>query len=117
MALPVITAVAIPFPAGVAAVDLTTHGALLAVALSAGQTAPGAMLTINIAVDQATPADYQPVMVNSAPGGVYPRPLQIPVGLGGYFAIPAEAQNLPAKIQLQLQNAGAASSVSIVTTT
>lgn len=117
MTTPVVTAVAIPFPAGVAAVDLTTHGALLAVALSAGQSAPGAVLTINVAVDQATPADYQPVMVNSAPGGVYPRVLQIPIGLGGYFPIPLDVQNLLAKIQLQVQNAGAATSVSIVTTT
>lgn len=117
MTTPVVTAVAIPFPAGVAAVDLTTHGALLAVALSAGQSAPGAILTINVAVDQATPTDYQPLMINSAPGGVYPRALQIPIGLGGYFPIPLEAQNLLAKIQLQVQNAGANTSVSIVTTT
>lgn len=117
MTLPVVTAVAIPFPAGVAAVDLTTHGALLGVFLTDGQVAPEAVLTVSVAANQAGPANYQPVMVNSAPGGVYPRPLQIPVGLGGYFPIPAEAQNLPAKIQLQLQNAGAASSVSIVTTT
>jgi hypothetical protein len=100
----------------VANVALNAAGAaLLGVFLTAGQNAPDAVLTINVAADQATPADYQPLMVNSAPGGVYPRALQIPIGLGGYFPIPAECQNLPAKIQLQVQNAGAATNVSIVT--
>lgn len=102
----------VPFPAGVAAATLT--GALLAVALAPGFTAPGATLTIGVPIDQSTPTDYQPLMVNSAPGGVYPRPLVIPIGLGGYFPIPLEAQNLPANIQVQVQNAGATVSVSLV---
>lgn len=102
----------VPFPAGVAAATLT--GALLAVALAPGFSAPDATLTINVPIDQSTPADYQPVMVNSSPGGVYPRALVIPIGLGGYFPLPSECQNLPANIQVQVQNAGAAVSVSLI---
>jgi len=113
VAVPVVTAVSVPFPAGVAAATLA--GALYGVMFDATQNAPEAVLTINVATNQATPTDYEPVMVNSAPGGVYPRPLQIPIGQGGFFPLPPEAQNLPAKIQLQVQNAGAAVSVQLVT--
>lgn len=113
MTLPVVTAVSVPFPAGVAAATLT--GALYGVLFDATQNAPEAVLSINVATNQGAPGDYEPLVVNSAPGGVYPRPLQIPIGQGGYFPIPLEAQNLPAKIQLQVQNAGETVSVQLVT--
>lgn len=112
MALPVVTAVAVPFPAGVAAATLT--GALFGVLFDATQNTPEAVLTINVAGNQATPADYAPVTVFT-PGSGYPRPLAIPIGLGGFFPLPPELQNLPAKVQLQVQNAGANVSVQLVT--
>lgn len=111
MTLPVTTAVSVPFPAGVASATLT--GALLGVSLASnvGQ-APDAVLTINVATDDS-PGDYVPLMVFTAGSG-YPRPLVLPIGQG-YCPLPADCQNLPADIQLQVQNAGATVSVNLVT--
>lgn len=98
MALPAASAVNVTFPGGVAAVTLT--GSLLGFSLNTANL-PLAELTVQVAADQATPADYRPVMV----GG---KPLVLPIGRGGYFGIPPEVQQLPAKIQLTLTNFGAA---------
>jgi hypothetical protein len=96
----------------VAAATLT--GALYGVLFDATQDTPNAVLTINVAGNQAAPADYDPAMVFTSGSG-YPQPLTIPIGLGGFFPLPPELQNLPAKIQLQVQNAGANVSVQLVT--
>lgn len=101
-----VTPVDIPFPAGVA--DVSLSGSLIGVFLAAGQNAPEAIVTVAVAADQTMLTDFQPVMIHG-------RPLQFPIGLGGYYPIPLEAQKLPANIQLQVQDAGAATSVSIVT--
>jgi hypothetical protein len=112
MTSPVVTAYTVPFPAGVVDVALTPGALLYAAYLTTEGSAPDAVLSI--AVEDSNGV-YRPLMVNSSPGGVYPRPLAIPIGLGGYFPLPPELQNLPANIQLQVQNAGAATSVSLVT--
>jgi hypothetical protein len=101
-----VTPVAIPFPASVA--DVSLSGSLIGVFLTAGQNAPEAIVTIAVPADQTMLTDHQPVMVNN-------RPLEFHIGPGGYFPIPLEAQALPANIQLQVRNAGAATSISIVT--
>jgi hypothetical protein len=99
----------IPFPAGVFAVTLA--GTLVGVLLSTDL--PDAVLTLQVA-DQNS--EYHPVMVPSAPGGAYPRALEIPVGLGGFFPIPLAVQAaLPTDIQLTLTNAGADAVVELFT--
>lgn len=112
MTVPVTTnAVSVPFPAGVAAATLAglVYGAYLT--NNVGQ-APEAVLTINVASSSA-PGDYLPLMVFT-PGSGYPRPLVLPIGQG-YCPFPPECQNLPPNIQLQVQNAGATVSVTLVT--
>jgi hypothetical protein len=111
MTSPVATAYTVPFPAGVADVALTPGALLYGAYLTSEGSAPDAVLTI--AVEDSNGA-YRTLMVFT-PGSGYPSPLAIPIGLDGYFPLPIEVQNLPANIQLKVQNAGAATSVSLVT--
>jgi hypothetical protein len=113
MSLPVVTNINVPFPAGVAAATLT--GALYGVLFDSAQATPSAVLTISVAANQGVPSDYVPLIVDGAQTGSYITALQIPVGRGGFFPLPIEMQNLPVKIQLQIQNAGIAVNVQLVT--
>lgn len=110
MALPTAQSVVVPFPAGVAAVATSPTGIVTGIMLAAGQNLPDAIATVLVAADQATPADYQPIMIRVGASMV---PLQFAIGLGQYFAFPPEAQNLPVKLAIQVQNAGAAATVEL----
>lgn len=105
MALAVNT-VTVPFPAGVVAATLA--GTLVGVCLKTVPL-PRAELQVLVAADQATPADYRPVMVGNVP-------LSLPVGNGGYVAFPQNIIPPLAKVQVALTNYGGASAdVDLVT--
>jgi hypothetical protein len=96
-----VTAVTVPFPAGVVAATLA--GTLQGVALAAGVSAPRAELQVLFALDQATPANYVPA-VDPATG----RPINLPVGSGDFVAFPQNIIPPLAKIQVALTNYGGA---------
>lgn len=102
-----VTPVVVPFPAGVVAATLA--GTLQGVAL-ATPGLPNAALSVLVALDQATPANYVPV--TDANG----KPLVLPVGNGGYIPFPQNVVPPLTKIQVALTNFGAASAtVDLVT--
>lgn len=102
-----ITAVTVPFPAGVVAATLA--GTLQGVSLTTAGL-PRATLSILLALDQATPGTYVPVEDSQG------NPVCLPVGNGGYVPFPQNVIPPLAKIQVQLKNYGGASAgVDLVT--
>lgn len=95
-----VTAVTVPFPAGVVAAAL--GGTLQGVALATGVVAPRAELQVLVALDQTTPANYVPVV--DANG----KPINLPVGSGAYVAFPQNIIPPLAKVQIALTNYGGA---------
>lgn len=103
------TAAVVPFPAGVVA--LSAPATAVVGVILATPNLPRAVVSFFIGSDPTAASDYRPVCDQ------FGNPLQYPVGLGGYFPIPANAIPAGAKIEVALTNAGsAAATVNLIST-